>query len=66
MRSAVNGRQAWGMYIQAAMLLLTVIFGLAGLQQYPLEVYLIIFTLALRVAAHFNYVHHIHCDGVTR
>lgn len=66
MRSAVNGRKAWGMYIQAAMLLLTVIFGLAGLQQYPLEVYLIIFTLTLRVAAHFNYVRHIHYDGVTR
>lgn len=66
MKSAVNGREAWGMYVQTVMLVLTIVFHAAGLQQYPFEVSLIIFTLCLRVAAHFNYVYQLRRNGASR
>lgn len=54
MRDASRGHRSWGMYVQPVLLVLTLAFGLAGVQNFPPEVYLIVLTLALRVAAHFH------------
>jgi len=53
MRDAVRGKRTWGMYVQPIMLLLVLVFGVLGLQQFPVSIYLIIIILALRVIAHF-------------
>lgn len=50
MKQAAQGRPAYGMYGQAVMLAVCLVAGLAGLQSYPLEVYLILAALALRCA----------------
>lgn len=54
MRNAVRRLPATGLYAQAALLTAIVIVGIVGLQKFPLEVYLIVATLALRTAAHFK------------
>lgn len=56
MKSAANRQRFAGQYVQGTMLLLALLFGLFGLQQYPTEVYLIIAALAVRLFAHFKFV----------
>lgn len=53
MKSAVNGRRCWSVWVEAFMLVATFIVGVAGLQSYPVEAYLIIATLAVRLVAQY-------------
>ena len=53
MKAAANGRRSWVMYIQIAMVVMTLIVGIAGLQHFPNEVYIIASILLVRVATHF-------------
>lgn len=53
MKCASKGRVFKGMYVQAVMVQAALVFGLLGLQCFPIEVYLIIAVLDLRLAAHF-------------
>ena len=57
MKAAVAGRRSWVMYVEGVLVVLALIIGLMGLQQYPDEVYLIILTLMLRVAFHLRMPH---------
>lgn len=52
MKAASNRCSSWVMILQGAMLLITLIAGICRLQQFPVEVYLIIATLLLRVCSH--------------
>lgn len=54
MKFAANHRKAKGYYVEALMLLITLIIGVAGVQSFPLEVYIIIAVLAIRVVAQFR------------
>ena len=56
MKAAVAHRKSWGMTVQTPMLAVALMAGCLGLQVYPVEVYLIIFTLLLRVFAHVRMV----------
>ena len=53
MKAAANGRRSWVMYIQIAMVVMALIVGIAGLQHFPNEVYIIASILLVRVATHF-------------
>ncbi len=50
MKQASQGRPVYGMYAQAVMLAVCLVAGVAGLQVYPVEMYLILGTLSLRCA----------------
>ena len=52
MKHASLGRRSWGMYVQAVMLLLTLLFMWFGPQQFPGEINLIVAILALRFLVH--------------
>lgn len=53
MKAAANGHRSWVMYIQIAMVVMALIVGIAGLQHFPNEVYIIASILLVRVATHF-------------
>ena len=53
MKCATNGCRCWSIWVEACMLATTLIVGLVGLQSYPIEVYFIIATLAIRLVAQY-------------
>lgn len=53
MKKAVEHSRCWSMWVEAIMLIATLFVGIAGLQHFPVEVYLIIATLAVRIAAQY-------------
>lgn len=53
MKAASNGYRFKGMYLQLLTVQVTLICGLCGLQHFPIEVYLIILILDVRLLAHF-------------
>lgn len=53
MKNAVAKRRCWSMWVETAMLVIAFIAGIAGLQTYPVEVYFIIATLAVRLVAQY-------------
>lgn len=55
MKQAANGRVCKTVWLELLMLAVTLIVGLAGLQAFPAEVYLLLATLALRSVAHLVY-----------
>ena len=53
MKQAVGGKRCWSMWVESVMLISTLIVGIAGLQTLPVEVYLIIATLFVRLVAQY-------------
>lgn len=53
MKCATNGCRCWSIWVEACMLATTLIVGWVGLQSYPIEVYFIIATLAIRLVAQY-------------
>lgn len=53
MKAASNRHRFKGMYLQLVMVQVALVCGLLGLQCYPVEVYLIILALDVRLVAHF-------------
>lgn len=48
MKAAVSGRRARGLWVELAMIVLTLVWGICGLQAFPAEVYVILAILAIR------------------
>ena len=54
MKAAAVGKRSWVMYVQGALVVLFILSAVLGVQQYPVEVYLIATTLLVRVVEHFR------------
>ena len=53
MKSAANGRRSWIMYLEMVMIAATLLAGVFGIQVFPLPVYFILATLAVRMVLHW-------------
>ena len=54
MKAAAMGKRSWVMYVQGVLVVLFILSAVLGVQQYPVEVYLIATTLLVRVIEHFR------------
>lgn len=53
MKDAVAQRRCWSMWVEAVMLVVALVAGIVGWQTYPIEIYLIIAALAVRLIAQY-------------
>lgn len=53
MKAAVTKCRCWSMWVEAAMLVVALVAGIAGWQTYPIEIYLIIAALVVRLIAQY-------------